>query len=247
MVKVIFSDFDETMLNYHSEKNYFDDMQINILKRIREKNIIFCIVTGRNVHFFDQFPEILPYVSYIIASNGACIYDVKNQRFIYQKFVGEQEVVTLLDYINENNFDIFYNFNGFQVYNDKIVDYKACEQIILSFNDTYLETVLDDIKNIPYVVYNNICRHGNRYTIDVNDSSVSKGNAVKFLCDYLNIDKDNTIGFGDSDNDVSMFYEVGKSISVENGTDRIKMLANHIALSSEEYGIFKYIDENILK
>ena len=247
MVKVIFSDFDETMLNYHSEKNYFDDMQINILKRIREKNIIFCIVTGRNVHFFDQFPEILPYVSYIIASNGACIYDVKNQRFIYQKFVGEQEVVTLLDYINENNFDIFYNFNGFQVYNDKIVDYKACEQIILSFNDTYLETVLDDIKNIPYVVYNNICRHGNRYTIDVNDSSVSKGNAVKFLCDYLNIDKDNTIGFGDSDNDVSMFYEVGKSISVENGTDRIKMLANHIALSSEESGIFKYIDENILK
>ena len=247
MVKIIFSDFDETMLNYHSNKNYFDDDQVAVLKKIKDRNIIFCIVTGRNVHFFDQFPEILPYVSYILSSNGSCIYDVQNRKFIYQKFIGEQEVVTLLDYIKEHHFDMSYNSNGVQVYNDEEVDYKACEQVILSFQDIYLEMVLDDIKNTPYVVYNNICRHGDRYTIDVNDSAVSKGNAVKYLCEYLNIDKDDTIGFGDSDNDVSMFYQVGKSISVSNGTDRVKTLANHITLSSEESGIFKYIDQNILK
>ena len=247
MVKVIFSDFDETMLNYHSEKNYFDSKQISILKKLKENDIIFCIVTGRNVHFFDRFPEILPYVSYILASNGSCIYDVKNKSFIYQKFIGEQEVVTLLDYIKEQKFDMFYNSNGVQVSDSENVDYKSCEQVILSFQDIYLESVLEDIKSIPYVVYNNICRHDDRYTIDVNDSSVSKGNAVKFLCDYLEIDKDETIGFGDSDNDVSMFYQVGKSVSVENGSDRIKTLANHITLSSEESGIFKYIEENILK
>ena len=247
MVKVIFSDFDETMLNYHSDKNYFDKYQLNILKRVRDSGIKFCIVTGRNVSFFDQFLEILPYVSYILASNGSCIYDVKNKSFIYQKFIGEQEVVTLIDYIHEKHFDMYYNSYGKQYYNDDNIDLKTCEQVILSFKNEYLEKVLEDIKNIPYVVYNNICRHGDRYTIDVNDSSVSKGNAVKYLCEYLNIDKDDTIGFGDSDNDVSMFYQVGKSISVSNGTNRVKTLANHITLSSEESGIFKYIDENILK
>ncbi len=247
MVKIIFSDFDETMLNYYSKKNYFDDMQVNILKKIQEKEIIFCIVTGRNVHFFDQFPEILPHVNYILASNGSCIYDVKDKKFIYQKYIGEQEVVILFDYIKKNGFDIYFNSNGFQIYHDNIVSYKICEQVILSFKDIYLERVLDDIKNIPCVVYNNICRHDDRYTIDVNDSSVSKGNAIKYLCEYLNIDKDDTIGFGDSNNDVSMFNEVGKSVSVENGTDRIKTLANYVTLSSREAGIFKYIDKNILK
>ncbi len=247
MVKIIFSDFDETMLNYHSDKKSFDSEQINVLKKIRDRGILFCIVTGRNVHFFDRFPEILPYVNYILASNGSCIYDVKNKKFIYQKYIGEQEVITLLDYIKDNHFDMFYNSNGKQVYNEEIVNYKNCEQVILAFHSIYLERVLEDIQNIPYVVYNNICRHDDRYTIDVNDSSVSKGNAVKYLCEYLSINKEDTIGFGDSDNDVSMFYQVGKSVSVENGTDKIKKLANHIALSSEESGIFKYIDEKILK
>lgn len=247
MVKIIFSDFDETMLNYHSNKNYFDDEQVSVLERVNDVGILFCIVTGRNVHFFDRFPVILPYVDYILASNGACIYDVKRKKIIYKKLIRKREVVTLLDYIKEYQFDMFYNSNGFQLYNDDDVNYRTCEQVILSFKDIYLEKVLDDIKNIPHVVYNNICRHGDRYTIDVNDSSVSKGNAVKYLCKYLNIDKEETIGFGDSDNDVSMFYEVGKSISVENGTERIRTLANHITLSSEESGIFKYIDDNILK
>ena len=87
MVKIIFSDFDETMLNYHSNKNYFDDYQIDVLKKVKEAGIKFGIVTGRPVDFFDQFPSILPYVDYILASNGACIYDVCNKKFIYQKFM----------------------------------------------------------------------------------------------------------------------------------------------------------------
>ena len=181
-----------------------------------------------------------------MSSNGSCIYDVQNQKFIYQKFIGEQEVVTLLDYIREHDLDIFYNSNGVQLYNDEEVDFKTCEQIILSFNALDLEKVLEDIRDIPYVVYNNICRHGDRYTIDVNNIVVSKGNAIKYLCDYLNIDKEDTIGFGDSDNDVSMFSMVGKSISVSNGTDRVKTLANKITLSSDDDGIFKYMEEHFL-
>ena len=247
MVKIIFSDFDETMLNYHSNKNYFDDEQVSVLERVNDAGILFCIVTGRNVHFFDQFPIILPYVDYILASNGACIYDVKRKKIIYKKFMRKRDVVDLVDYIKNNQFDMFYNSKGFQVDNYDMVDYRSCEQVILSFKDIYLENVLENIENLPYVVCNNICRHDERYTIDVNHFSVSKGNAVKYLCKYLHILEEDTIGFGDSDNDVSMFEVVGKSISVANGTDKIKKLANQITLSSNENGIFKYIDEYILK
>ena len=246
MVKIIFSDFDETMLNYHSDKRYFDDWQVNIMKKVKEKGIIFCIVTGRCVSFFYQFKNILPYVSYILASNGSCIYDVESKKFIYQKFIGVQEVAFLLNYIRDNQFDMYYNSLGEQIYNDANVNLHNCEQVILSFDKNKLENVLEDIKDIPYVNYNNICKHGNRYTVDVNDSSVSKGNAVKFLCNYLDINKEDTIGFGDSDNDVSMFYEVGRCIGVANGTEKIKKMANYIALSSFESGVFKYIDDNIL-
>ena len=247
MVKIIFSDFDETLLNYHSDKKYFDDYQADVLRRIREQGIEFCIVTGRNAFFFHQFSNILPYVSYILASNGSCIYDVKNKKFIYQKFIGVQEVSLLLDYINQHHYNMYYNSLGEQIYNGDHVNLQSCEQIILSFHESNLENVLEDIKEIPYVNYNNICRHGNRYTIDVNNYLVSKGNAVKYLCDFLDVDLNDTIGFGDSDNDVSMFEMVGKSIAVGNATDKMKTLASAITLSSEENGVFRYIDRYILK
>ena len=247
MVKIIFSDFDETLLNYHSDKKYFDDYQVDVLRRIREQGIEFCIVTGRNAFFFHQFSNILPYVSYILASNGSCIYDVKNKKFIYQKFIGVQEVSLLFDYIKDHHYDMYYNSLGEQIYNDDNVNLQSCEQIILSFHESNLENVLEDIKEIPYVNYNNICRHGTRYTIDVNNYLVSKGNAVKYLCDFLDVDLNDTIGFGDSDNDVSMFELVGKSIAVGNATDKMKTLASAITLSSEENGVFRYIDRYILR
>ena len=84
MVKMIFSDFDDTMLQIHSDKNKFSSYQLSILKRLRNKEISFSIVTGRGIYFFlDRFPEVLEYVDYIIASFGSVIYDVKRDKFIY--------------------------------------------------------------------------------------------------------------------------------------------------------------------
>ena len=70
MVKMIFSDFDNTMLDYYSINNYFDDYKIGILKKLQNKGIKFCIVTGRSVSFFYQFSNLLEVVDYIIGSNG---------------------------------------------------------------------------------------------------------------------------------------------------------------------------------
>lgn len=247
MVKIIFSDFDETMLNYHSDKNYFDEYQIDVLKKLHDYDIKFCIVTGRNNDFFYQFSNIIPYIDFIISSNGACIFDLKKNNFIYQKFIDDDNVTKLFNYVQSRGIDLFYNSLGKQFYNESFDKIINCEQVILSFHKNSLEDVCDDISSNSNIVCNNICRHDDRYTIDINDLSVSKGKAVKYLCDYLEIDVKDTICFGDSDNDASMFEVVGKSVSVANGTDKIKSLANNIILSSEENGIFKYIDDYILK
>ncbi len=247
MVRAIFSDFDETLLNYHSDKNFFDNYQIGILRKLNEKNIEFCIVTGRCVSFFRQFPELLEYVSYILASNGSCIYDVKNEKFIYHKCIGTQEVNELIDYAHQNQFYYYLNVYGNQYYESKDVDLSNCEQFILSFSNKDLERVLDDTSHIPYISFNNICKHGDRYTIDINHYIVSKGNSITVLCKYLDILLEDTVCFGDSYNDVSMFKVVGNSISVGNALEKVKILANKVTLSSAENGVFKYIEDHFLR
>ena len=59
MIKVIFSDFDNTMLEYYSENNYFDEYKLSILSKIRKKGIKFCIVTGRIQIISNTFQRIL--------------------------------------------------------------------------------------------------------------------------------------------------------------------------------------------
>ena len=100
--------------------------------------------------------------------------------------------------------------------------------------------------------YNTICVNNAGFwrencSFDINDKSVSKGKSIEWLCDYLKIDKDDSIGFGDGVNDVSLFDAVGKSIVMENASDNVKNQADDTTLSCYENGVFKYIENNILK
>lgn len=257
MVKIIFSDFDYTMLNYYSDKNYFDDYQIAVLKKVKSKNIKFCIVTGRCVGFFEQFPNLLEVVDYIIGSNGACIYDVQNKSYIYQKNIDNDVLDKLIGYAVDNKHSFLLNcldkryyygnwtrVNAFKYEEGKKYD---CEQFILSFDKKYSDDVAKCIEYLNNIIVNNATNWGEEYSLDINVKGISKGNSIDWLCDYLNIEKDDTICFGDGANDLSMFNSVGKSISVGNAMDNVKAQADEIALNCEDYGIYKYIEDNILK
>ena len=119
--------------------------------------------------------------------------------------------------------------------------------ICLSFDKLYQEEIVNFIKSLNQVVINNVTDWGEKISIDINDKKVSKGNSVKWLCNKLKIDLKDTIGFGDGKNDVSMFEVVGWSVSMGNASDEIKKLTNDVALNCNKYGLYNYIENNILK
>ena len=51
--------------------------------------------------------------------------------------------------------------------------------------------------------------------LEINPKGVNKGVAVKLLCDFLKIEKNQTMGIGDSDNDVDMIKNVGFGCAVK--------------------------------
>lgn len=250
MVKMIFSDFDNTMLCYHSDKNKFSEYQIDILKKVKDKGIKFCIVTGRCVSFFyNNFKEILEYVDYIISNNGACIYDVKEEKYIDSIYIEKSDFDKLVDYIEFKGYDLLFNYEDGQY--DSIDDAskvrEICNQVVLFFGKDKYDEVLIDFSNIPGFIVNNIAEHVDYVSIDINNKLVSKGESIKKLCDILNIDKEDTIGFGDGDNDISMFYNVGNSVCPDNASDKIKLVAKEIIKCAYDDGIYEYIEDKILK
>lgn len=257
MIKIIFSDFDNTMLDYYSDNNYFDEYKIGVLRKVQESGIKFCIVTGRSVSFFKQFPNLLDVVDYIMGSNGACIYDVKKDKYIYQYIIEKESLDGVIDYLLKNRYsfllnckDVRYRYGEWDAMD--CLDYDSgknylCEQIIFRVLQNDFDKVFKRLENIKNIKINNMSLWNNYWSIDLNSKFVSKGNSVLWLCDYLGVDVNDTVAFGDGDNDKSMFEEVNKGVAVGNAVDKLKILSKEVALDCKDNGIYKYIEDNILK
>lgn len=58
--------------------------------------------------------------------------------------------------------------------------------------------------------------------------------------EYYGIDKEETIAFGDGNNDIEMFEAVGTAVAMENPPDRLKEVATDICGHVSDDGIYHY-------
>ena len=64
-----------------------------------------------------------------------------------------------------------------------------------------------------------------------------KGTGIRAICRHLGHPKEDTIGFGDSDNDLQMTQAAGISVCMGNGSERLKQLCDRIAPTVYEDGL----------
>ena len=84
---------------------------------------------------------------------------------------------------------------------------------------------------------------GKKLFFDITMSNVSKGNAVKILCEKLNIPFDKTMAVGDADNDIEMLKSVNIKVAMENASENLKKVANVITASNEDDGVSKVLEK----
>lgn len=79
--------------------------------------------------------------------------------------------------------------------------------------------------------------------LEVMDADTSKGAAVRWLCDRLGIPRAQSVGFGDSPNDLSMLAAVGDGVAVANAYPEAKAAAAHVAQwTCDESAVARYLE-----
>ena len=255
-VKIIFSDFDKTLVDRGVNNGKIKDINLDILKKLKSSQVNFSIVSGRCLSFFKgEYPELMNVVSFFISSNGSSIYDVLGSKYIYFSFIDSSDLKKIYECAKKYNLSIYFNLLDKRLYLEK-GSYQyfkfneiQCEQVVLIGNIENYESLVYDIKKIKNVnIYNmGLNPDNDNFFLDINRKDVSKGKAISYLCDYLEIDRNDTICFGDSDNDLSMFQVVGRGIAVENASDEIKKYADETIGTVWEDSVFSYIDNNFNK
>lgn len=77
--------------------------------------------------------------------------------------------------------------------------------------------------------------------VDFMDQSVDKGNALRKLQQALGVSREETMVFGDNNNDLGLILAAEESYAVENGVEEVKKAAKHICPDYTQKGVYQVL------
>lgn len=75
---------------------------------------------------------------------------------------------------------------------------------------------------------------------------INKGDALMALAATMGIAPEETIAFGDSDNDLTLIQRAGRGVAMANARNSLKIIADDTTRSNEENGVAHYIEQHLL-
>ena len=260
MIKLIATDVDGTLVKDSSPEIYPEF--IEMIKKLREQDIIVCIASGRQYSSISKMFKDIEDDLIFIAGNGSHIkcrgvdlHVAKMNREYVEELTNELRTIPDIEriweipgltYMETDNED-FISIIRDQYRNEiKFTDDILKEDVdiikISAFNRPSIRK-LGEEKLIPEWENKLKATMAGEDWIDFMDRSVDKGNALKTIQDFFHISPEETMVFGDNNNDIGMLDRATESYAVESAPDAVKAHANHICPSWPDKGVYQVLVE----
>ena len=262
-IKLIALDLDGTLLNMEKkvpQGNY------QALKECEKAGIQSVPATGRGVGGIPPMIRELPGANYAITTNGAVVADLKNNKAIKTCGLSNEMIQRILNIAKKYHSATDPFIDGRAITEPASIDHMdefglspemqklirdtrevvpnvmeyvkttgaEAEKVNIFMADLEEREVLrKELMAIPELsisssMYNNL---------EVNAKGADKGSALLWLADYLGIDREETMSFGDGENDIPMIQAAGIGVAMENALDTVKAAADMITLKNDEDGV----------
>ena len=247
-IKIAFSDLDGTLTN---DKKIITEETIHALKKLKEKNIKLVLASGRWDTFLLDYDKDINLFDYLVCNNGAEVYDIKNKKAIKEEILDKELVNNIKQYCESIGVDLFLNILLGRIGIDEEIKSNVY-QIVLKCNkieqvDKLIEYAKENNIKIPYISLAYYLKQENKnISINFNTMSTDKGTSIEYLLNYLNINKEDSICFGDNTNDIDMFNACGIKVAMQNGLKELKDMADYVTISNDEDGVAYFINTKIL-
>ena len=255
MYKIIFSDIDGTLLD---SKQRISIRTKEKIKQLAAAGIPFVLASSRPENGVFSIIEDIGIKAPIISYSGALIHDDK-RNIIRNLEIPPKMTQEIHDFILSENQDIcccVYSRdlwlvddknNSWVIQEENITDLSAIEgklsdypqysgaHKLLCMGD---KDRIDDIMIKLRRAFPKLCLRRSKDTyLEINHSLATKANAMRFLCNFLNISMSQTIAFGDGEVDLEMLQIAGKGFAMRNAVDKVKNQVKYIADSNDDEGI----------
>lgn len=259
-VKLVVSDMDGTLLNSNHEVS---KKFLNQFEEFKKKNIHFVAASGR------QYQSILSKLSTIyadisvIAENGAVM-----------QFKGETKVLLQLSPIEvsrcisalrtvENSFIVLCARNSAYVetkntkFLEKLYQYyaevKIVEDLTQVKKDEFVKIAVFHFESSEAYVYPNLHSILDEFQViisgqnwlDISHQKANKSFALKQIQNELGISTEETMVFGDYNNDIEMLKLAKFSYAMQNAHPRVREVANYTTLDNDNQGVETVLEKLI--
>lgn len=255
MYKMVVSDFFGTLINGEEAISLSTMIELD---RIRKEGVLFTIATSKSARLVADYNNDFPFIDYVVAFNGAYVYDFVNDKVLYDKGIAKSIVKKIYSLFSDNDL-CFYtldrcNYTG--MYRDK--DYS---ELLLGIDDFIEENKkgiykinvcfrsLKDaracVKKIKECKLNVVCyikEVSDFYIVEVTSAVNSKFSGVSTILKKRKIDLDEVLAICSSTSSVELIKKVGLGCAVSNANDKTKKYAKLITNSNETKGV-----ENVIK
>lgn len=123
------------------------------------------------------------------------------------------------------------------------VDYTTVNKISFINNTVPFSDIAEKFGDECYMYHSTVELFGPQ-SGEIAVKGVDKKNAIEFVLEKLGMTKEQTIAFGDGDNDIVMFEAVDYGIAMDNATDNLKKIASEITDSADDDGIANSLKRN---
>jgi len=270
--KMIVMDMDYTLLN--AEKGV-SPRNKEALRKAKEKGILLVVATGRIYVSARFYAGLLNIETPIIASNGAIIREGRTNKTIFKSILSSKVAIKMIELCREKGL-FCHLFSDNTVFTEKIINVssrytkwnkileeedkinikvvnsledavkeegnKIVKAVVVDSNENYLRYIRDNLNSMGMSSVSQSLK-GN---MEVMNKGVSKGNAIKILCELYDIDKNEVIAIGDNENDISMIEYAGMGVAMGNASDNVKEKADYVTGDYLEDGVAQAIEKFVL-
>lgn len=257
MIKLIASDVDGTLLPEGTSD--MNPELYEVVRELKKKGIAFVAASGRQMNSVRRvFAPVIDEV-YFISNNGGYV-KYQNEVLACRSFVPEvaEEIISYIRQM-EDTFSLVTAPEG---------DYTDCEdaEMLRWLREGYrlsIEEVEDvmqmkgELVKISAFVKNKdaateavpaikkfagraLVTAAGEHWIDFTALGSEKGNALKELQERLHVTPEETMAFGDNNNDISMLKCAGESYAVADAREEVKAVCKHV-LPAEKDGVLKVL------
>ncbi|UZO82082.1 HAD family hydrolase [Aquimarina sp. ERC-38] len=257
-VKLVVSDMDGTLLNSKDEvsKRFFE-----LHNKLSNLGIQFIAASGRQYYsIIDKLASIQNDI-YVVAENGALTMHQGTE--LETVTLERKDYISILDIaknINDATVVLCARNQGYvQTKNSEFIDflkeyyvrYEVVEDLYKVTHDPYLKVAIHHPKSSEKHLlpkFNTLqdrikVKVSAKVWLDLSNPEAHKGNAIQKLQDRLGISKEETMVFGDYNNDLEMLAQAKYSYAMGNAHPNVKKAANFQTESNDNFGVERVLEE----